>query len=184
MCDICEKREKILAKAFPLEDFYGPLPSDWDAYVVCKEPGGKYSLDGWGTHEQAREIARGLLKLYRRITPADLEILKSPCKDTPPEPPISAGKVTKSKAKRSGFVYILQSDRGLYKIGRTVDPASRAKTFGIQLPFEVEFVLLIKSDDYSGLEARLHERFAKKRVNGEWFKLSGKDIEELKREFE
>lgn len=88
--------------------------------------------------------------------------------------------VSARKAK-AGYVYLLQQVNGAhYKIGHTKDPESRNKTFGIQLPFAVEFICLIKSEDMTMLEAELHQRFAEQRVNGEWFALSPEDIEYIK----
>lgn len=81
---------------------------------------------------------------------------------------------------KHGFVYLLQSPTSAYKIGRTKDPQSRMKTFGIQLPFEVEYACLIETPDMYDLESRLHSRFAKKRINGEWFNLTNDDVEYIK----
>jgi hypothetical protein len=77
---------------------------------------------------------------------------------------------------RKGFVYLIQSPTGAYKIGRTVDPADRLKTFAVKLPFEVEYLVLLGTDDMYKLETRLHRKFKKQRINGEWFKLSYEDI--------
>lgn len=80
----------------------------------------------------------------------------------------------------AGYVYLLQSPTGHYKIGCTSNPHNRAKTFGIQLPFEVEFLALIYFEDMYALEAEMHEEFAHKRVNGEWFALDDADVEYIK----
>lgn len=93
----------------------------------------------------------------------------------PEEPP-----KTKKKAEKPGYVYLLKSDKGHYKIGRTVNPESRSKTFGIQLPFDVAFECLIKTENMFGLEVELHARFADKRTTGEWFDLSPEDVEYIK----
>jgi hypothetical protein len=84
---------------------------------------------------------------------------------------------------RPGFVYILKSDTGHYKIGRAIDPENRLRTFGVKLPFKVEYELLIPSDDYIKLEAELHARFHIKHVSGEWFALVPEDIEALRKEY-
>lgn len=84
------------------------------------------------------------------------------------------------RQRKSGFVYLLKSETGHYKIGRTVDPKNRAKTFGIQLPFKVEFECLIKTEDSLQLERELHQRFYVKRINGEWFDLTEIDVEYIK----
>lgn len=84
------------------------------------------------------------------------------------------------KKGRAGYVYVLHSPTGAYKIGYTVNPASRAKTFNVKLPFEVEFDTLIQTDDMRGLEAELHERYWHKHINGEWFALDESDLAELR----
>lgn len=94
-------------------------------------------------------------------------------------------KETKKAEKRAsaaykGFVYLIQSPTGYYKIGRTTNPKDRMKTFSVKLPFEVEYVCVIQTDNMYGLEQILHNRFADKRVNGEWFNLSPDDVEHIK----
>jgi hypothetical protein len=81
---------------------------------------------------------------------------------------------------KPGYVYLLKSVSGHWKIGRSGNPNNRLKTFGIQLPFEVEFEHLIQTCDMSKSEATLHAQFASKRVNGEWFNLSPDDVAYIK----
>lgn len=83
-----------------------------------------------------------------------------------------------------GYVYILRSDSGYWKIGRAKNPANRLKTFTVKLPFVVNYEMVIPSTDYAALEQELHARFDYCRVNGEWFELTDGDIADLKREFE
>lgn len=82
---------------------------------------------------------------------------------------------------RNGFVYLIQSPTGAYKIGRTNNPDDRMRTFSVKLPFEVEYVCLIHTEDMHGLEKSLHYQFEEKRINGEWFNLSPEDVEYIKR---
>lgn len=98
---------------------------------------------------------------------------------TTPRPP----KLAPSMQHRPGYVYILRSVSGHYKIGRTIDPNDRIKTFTIKLPFEVEYELVVKHEDHVWLEKELHQRFQHCRGNGEWFNLSPEDIEALKKEY-
>jgi hypothetical protein len=79
-----------------------------------------------------------------------------------------------------GYVYLIQSSTGYYKIGRTVNPDNRMATFTVKLPFEVEYTCVIQCEDMYGLEKELHARFASKRVNGEWFNLAPEDVEYIK----
>lgn len=81
----------------------------------------------------------------------------------------------------SGYVYVLKEVNGThYKIGRTVNPNNRVKTFNVKLPFKVEYEVLIKSDDMYKLERELHNCYASKRVSGEWFALDEADLTELR----
>jgi hypothetical protein len=77
-------------------------------------------------------------------------------------------------------VYLLQSPSAYYKIGRTKSPETRLKSLGVTLPFEIELTALIPTDDMYILEQSLHERYASKRANGEWFALDSSDVEYIK----
>jgi hypothetical protein len=82
-----------------------------------------------------------------------------------------------------GYVYLLGgniSGVGFYKIGRTVDPAARIKQLGIQLPFPVSVEHIIPCEEHRASEKTLHDLYASKRANGEWFRLSHEDVEEIK----
>lgn len=85
-----------------------------------------------------------------------------------------------SSKTTNGFVYLIQSPTGYYKIGRTKDPNDRIATFSVKLPFEVEYVCVIQTSDMYSLETILHNRYAKQRVNGEWFQLTPEDVEYIK----
>lgn len=75
-----------------------------------------------------------------------------------------------------GYVYVLKSDSGHYKIGKTANPDDRIETFEIKLPMEVKYLVLIQSHNYHRLEALLHRQYRHKRINGEWFNLSPTDL--------
>lgn len=88
-------------------------------------------------------------------------------------------KTSESNSKNVGSVYLMEGDN-YYKIGKAKDPISRHKTLSVKLPFEVEIVHTVESNQYGKLEKFLHEKFADKRTNGEWFKLDEDDIEYIK----
>ena len=79
-----------------------------------------------------------------------------------------------------GYVYLVQSPTGAYKIGRSQNPANRVRTFNVKLPFEIEYVCVIQTPRMKGLEKELHQRFAEKRIDGEWFRLSADDVDYIK----
>lgn len=81
---------------------------------------------------------------------------------------------------KPGYVYLIRAESGYFKIGRTVNPDDRMKTFGVKLPFEVKFECVVNAENMIQLERDLHERFADKRINGEWFNLNDADVEYIK----
>lgn len=112
--------------------------------------------------ETSADMIRQLMAYYKHQTPAP------------------APKKPQGRAPVAGYVYLLQSPTNHYKIGCATNPRNRAKTFGIQLPFEVEFLALIYTEDMYSLEGSLHEKFANKHVNGEWFALDAADVDYIK----
>lgn len=97
------------------------------------------------------------------------------------EQSLSARKERPARAKvsRSGFVYVVLADT-LYKIGRTMDFKKRLHTLNQLLPYELETIAVIETEDMYKLEEKLHNKFASKRKKGEWFRLEDEDIEYLK----
>ena len=85
----------------------------------------------------------------------------------------------KEARKSPGYVYLLHSEHG-YKIGKSKRPNERQVEIGTKLPFEVERIGLIETDDMKKLELSLHQRYADKRLNGEWFNLDQEDVDYIK----
>lgn len=90
--------------------------------------------------------------------------------------------IEQKSQKRAGYVYLVRGETNpiTYKIGFTKDIKNRIKTFSVKLPFPIEFVCAIKTDDMIVLETELHKRFADKRLDGEWFDLSSEDVEYIR----
>ena len=81
---------------------------------------------------------------------------------------------------RAGYLYLLRSDHGVYKIGRSKTPKRRVETLGVQLPFAVTPEHFIKCGDVLKAEALLHQKYAEKRQRGEWFSLNLGDVAFIK----
>jgi len=76
--------------------------------------------------------------------------------------------------------YLLKDTRtNLYKIGRSCYPFYREKTLQSDYPL-IEIVCF--SD--MNIESILHKKYELKRIRGEWFNLSNKDVFDIKKLFE
>lgn len=81
--------------------------------------------------------------------------------------------------KKVGWIYILEAGP-YYKIGRSKNVDKRIEQLSTLPPFDIELVHLIQTNDTTLLEIALHNHFANKRKNGEWFELEEEDITWLK----
>jgi hypothetical protein len=95
-----------------------------------------------------------------------------------PPPPPSPPDKPKAKANR-GNVYLLRAGP-YYKIGVSTQVDERIKQLSTLPPFDIELLHTLPTDDMYKLEKQLHERYADKRKNGEWFELDQDDVEYIK----
>lgn len=79
-----------------------------------------------------------------------------------------------------GYVYVIYSSTGHYKIGYSINPDERLKSFirgfGVKIPVELRIEHRIQTNNMRLLENALHQRFANKHINGEWFQLDENDL--------
>lgn len=68
-----------------------------------------------------------------------------------------------------------------FKIGKATAVNRRMGQINLETPEDVELIHQIEMDDANGIEAYWHKRFADKRSNGEWFRLSDADVRAFKR---
>lgn len=79
-----------------------------------------------------------------------------------------------------GFIYLMKGG-DYHKIGLSVDPEKRRQQIATGMPFNIELIHTISTDDMKKAEKRLHDLFASKRVGGEWFELDDTDVEQVMR---
>lgn len=78
---------------------------------------------------------------------------------------------------REGYVYCLHGvGTCFYKIGHSNSISRRIKEISPKVPFPLELVHYIHTDDRYELEAKFHRQFASKRKEGEWFELDEYDL--------
>lgn len=83
----------------------------------------------------------------------------------------------------AGYVYVIRDIEisGTYKIGSTGNPAARFAQFDADLPLGIAPVLIFRIDDDAELfERRLQSRYQRYNKYGEWYRLSERDIGQLR----
>jgi predicted GIY-YIG superfamily endonuclease len=73
-------------------------------------------------------------------------------------------------------VYILNTGRNLYKIGKTQDLHKRLAAYHTHLPVMFRVIRQYAALNMTDLEESLHIVFQHKRVKGEWFELTKDDL--------
>ena len=112
----------------------------------------EYTEDAFNSHKQANEARY----LYDNTEPVG----KMPKKLFP------------------GYVYLMQDDSGLYKIGATANLGKRFEQLKSGNPSLV-LLLFAEVADPMALERLLHDKFHKQRKYGEWFELCEEDVETI-----
>ena len=82
----------------------------------------------------------------------------------------------KEREIKSRFIYIVKSDK-YYKIGLAKNTNNRLQSFQTSTPKKVKLIFEKEVEDYVRVEKDLHKKFKKKRIRGEWFKLSKTDLD-------
>ena len=80
----------------------------------------------------------------------------------------------------TGFVYLIHSTSGLYKIGKSKTPRSRLSSLQTSTTDKLEIIHLIETDCMSNLEDNIHRHVSHKQVHGEWFNLDMDDVNWIK----
>ena len=128
------------------------------------------------TRKELREILDCVQPFYDKLSDEELE--QHNLEQLEPRPsshPSNNRPAPQPPQPKPGFVYLLRGN-DQHKIGRTKHVDDRMKQISQKLPFEIELVHAIETDDTETLEAQLHDRFADRRLKGEWFDLSEQDV--------
>jgi hypothetical protein len=76
--------------------------------------------------------------------------------------------------RRTPYVYLMRHTNGLTKIGFSYSPQAREKTLQAEDP---RLRLIATKQAHKNVETRLHRIFSDKRVRGEWFDLSNREVD-------
>mgnify|MGYP001599049725 CR=1 FL=1 len=126
------------------------------------------------THSEWRVMRKEVNDFYKNTTPDEiLEMIE-----------LRLGRrrssVRRSPRPRNGYVYLLSSRTGEYKIGQTKNIGQRIYSINKQLPSGALLIHSIPCKDRIATEKLLHEKFSHRRINGEWFMLSDADVDSIK----
>ena len=154
--------------------YYGRVPTRDEVDIYRKADPSVPSTNAIARHLGGRAEMIEALRAHSEGDPNFEDILAML-----PAPMVSspAGPASVPVASRvaEGHVYLIRSG-DFYKVGRSDDLERRVKEIRIALPDKAELVHSIRTDDPAGIEAYWHRRFADKRANGEWFKLTSLDV--------
>jgi len=90
-------------------------------------------------------------------------------------------KVVGVEEKTHGWVYLIKHGRfNQYRIGQTTNILRRWKENKIELPEEPKHIHTIETVDPEGVEKYWLNRFATKKMNGDWFELTSADVKEFR----
>jgi|SRR5271157_2297715 len=153
------------------------FPVEGDLRLKAREDRGFPSHSGFSRLGNKTDRVRRVIE-YCRDHPGFEDVLGM-CPTVPDEVPTIPEAKPRS-VDSFGFVYLLKSGR-YYKIGKSNAVGRRERELSIQLPQKAERVHVISTDDPAGIEAYWHNRFAEKRINGEWFELSAEDVGAFRR---
>jgi hypothetical protein len=83
----------------------------------------------------------------------------------------------KWRFRRAKWLYfIMNESTGYVKIGFTYDLEERLRKIRLGTPEPLTVIHKVETRFYAELEKMLHERFANKRLRGEWFALNEDDL--------
>ena len=83
--------------------------------------------------------------------------------------------------KNEGYIYILKmnSEKPLYKIGVSRNAHKRLKQINPKMPYTLKLSFSVKVNNMYNVEKILHNIFAEKRMEGEWFELNDNELNSI-----
>lgn len=158
---------------------YPTVVLGFELYLARDKDGNVYFADakcGTVLSKDAFEALRKQLeecgKIYNIHSPESLERYNRERFDIPIEvswPGDETAQPPKTHLQGRGYVYLMER-KGEYKIGASSDPEGRAWMLGANL------LHVIKVNNMLAVERRFQQLFADRRLHGEWFALSERDI--------
>lgn len=122
------------------------------------------------------EIARMIDAFYRKATTDEIKKVNHEMRKlrgmglTPRDPRLPI----------VGYVYLLRSENGYYKIGRTIDINTRIDAIQSQFPMAIKLIHIIETDDYVATEKELHLAYeVHRKEKTEWFSLPPSAVDEI-----
>lgn len=86
----------------------------------------------------------------------------------------------RNRAKRplpkEGFIYLIESENGYFKLGRSIDVDRRLSQHEMDYPLKLRVVHSFASSDVRRDEKRLLRNFRDRQLRGEWFSLELQDV--------
>ena len=130
--------------------------------------------------DEIKAIIKGLTNFINEYNQEDINYINQQAKQRKRQK-LENVEYKEINESEKGVVYLLKiKDTNQYKIGVSKDFDRRYNEISPKMPFELKTINLIKSFNIYDLEKELHEKFANKRIKGEWFELEEKDVEYIK----
>ena len=148
-------------------------------FQLDNESGGIIAFDRYGHIFPESQFEPLIVAMQRFYSSVDAEYISQQHQEQEREAEKLYWQKQSKGVGKPGWIYLIRSEHGHYKIGKSSQGTRRAHNFTIQLPFSVEVIHQFSTPDCDALEKTLHLRYAKKRINGEWFNLDIADVAEI-----
>ena len=131
-----------------------------DGLIPMHREGRIVSLGDWMT------ITERVARFYENITPAQIN------KYNKTNHTLRISLVSNTSEAIEGYVYLLESSNGYYKIGRAREVGARLSTIQRSFPVEIKLIHCFRTTDYVSAEKYMHRRYSEYRLDKcEWFSL-------------